>query len=75
MRRSEKEKKSAIEGWIDERIQFALGGVTQSFERKVTRLRERIQTLQTRIREVSRRLEGNQKPNRRTGMPPGEKQP
>ena len=71
MRRSEKDQKSAIEGWIDERIQFVLSGLTQPFEKKVARLRERIQALQVRIQQISRRIDGGEKQDHETAEHPG----
>jgi len=57
MKRLEKEQKSAIEGWIDEQIQFALSGLTQPFERRIARLSERIQDLQKRVQRISDRFD------------------
>lgn len=57
MSRSEKDRKSAVEGWIDERIQFALAGLTQPFGKRIARLNERIQALQKRVRRVSERID------------------
>jgi len=57
MSRSEKDQKSAVEGWIDERIQFILAGLTQPFEKRIARLSERIQTLQKRVRQISDRID------------------
>lgn len=56
MRKSEKDQKSAIEGWIDEQIQFALAGLTQPFEKRISRLSERIRLMQTRVKQMSDRL-------------------
>jgi len=56
MSRPEKDQKSAVEGWIDERIQFALAGLTQPFEKKIARLNERIQAMQKRVRKISEQL-------------------
>ena len=60
MSRSEKDQKTAVEGWIDERIQFALAGVTQPFEKRIARLSERIQALQKRVRQISDQLKGDE---------------
>ncbi len=60
MSRSEKDQKSAVEGWIDERIQFVLAGLTQPFEKRITRLSERIQALQKRVRQISDQLNGDE---------------
>ena len=57
MKRSEKDQKSAIEGWIDEQIQFALAGLTQPFEKRIARLSERIQAMQTRVKQMSDRVD------------------
>ena len=57
MSRSQKDKKSAVEGWIDERIQFVLAGLTQPFEKRVARLSERIQALQKKVRKISDRID------------------
>ena len=57
MKRSEKDQKPAIEGWIDERIQLALAGLTQPFEKRIARLSERIQAMQKRVRQISDRLD------------------
>ena len=61
MSRSEKNQKSAVEGWIDERIQFVLAGLTQPFEKRIARLSERIQALQKKVRRISDQLNGNKK--------------
>ena len=57
MRKSEKDQKSAIEGWIDEQIQFALAGLTQPFEKRISRLSERIRAMQTRVKQMSDRVD------------------
>lgn len=57
MSRSEKDQKSAVEGWIDERIQFALAGLTRPFEKRIARLSERIQALQKKVRQISERVD------------------
>ena len=57
MKRPEKDQKSAVEGWIDERIQFVLVGLTQPFEKRISRLSERIQDLQRRVRKISDRMD------------------
>ena len=57
MSTSQKDKKSAVEGWIDERIQFVLAGLTQPFEKRVARLSERIQALQKKVRKISDRID------------------
>jgi polyhydroxyalkanoate synthesis regulator phasin len=61
MSRSEKDQKSAVESWIDERIQFVLAGLTQPFEKRIARLSERIQALQKRVRQMSDQLNGDKK--------------
>ena len=61
MSRSEKDQKSAVESWIDERIQFVLAGLTQPFEKRIARLSERIQALQKRVRQMSDQLNGGKK--------------
>jgi polyhydroxyalkanoate synthesis regulator phasin len=60
MSRTEKDQKSAVEGWIDERIQFVLTGLTQPFEKRIARLSERIQALQKKVRQISDRLNGDE---------------
>jgi len=62
MSRTEKDQKSAVEGWIDERIQFVLTGLTQPFEKRIARLSERIQALQKRVRRISDQLNGEEEP-------------
>ena len=57
MKRSEEDQKPAVEGWIDERIQFVLAGLTQPFEKRIARLSERIQALQRRVRQISDRID------------------
>ena len=57
MKRSEKEQKSAIEGWIDAQIQFALSGLTQPFEKRIARLGERIQAMQKRVKQMSDKID------------------
>jgi hypothetical protein len=57
MSRSEKDQKTAVEGWIDERIQFVLAGLTQPFEKRITRLSERIRAMQKRVRQISDRVD------------------
>jgi len=61
MKRSEKDQKPAIEGWIDERIQFVLAGLTQPFEKRIVRLSERIQAMQEKVRQMSDQLNGDKK--------------
>jgi polyhydroxyalkanoate synthesis regulator phasin len=60
MSRSEKDQKSAVEGWIDERIQFVLAGLTQPFEKRIAQLSERIQALQKKVRQISDLLNGDE---------------
>jgi len=60
MSRSEKDQKTAVEGWIDERIQFVLTGLTQPFEKRIARLSERIQALQKKVRQISDQLNGDE---------------
>jgi len=60
MNRSEKDQKTAVEGWIDERIQFVLEGLTQPFEKRIERLSERIQSLQKRVRQISDRIDADE---------------
>ena len=59
VRRSEKDQKTAVEGWMDERIQFALAGLIQPLEKKVARLRERVEALQIRIQKISKISSGS----------------
>ena len=68
MSRSEKDQKSAVEGWIDERIQFVLEGLTQPFEKRIARLSERIQALQKRVRRISDQLDGNEENDKGTAI-------
>jgi hypothetical protein len=57
MKSPEKDQKSAVEGWIDERIQFVLVGLTQPLEKRISRLSERIQDLQRRVRQIADRID------------------
>ena len=59
MKRPDKDQKTAIEGWIDERIQFALSGLTQPFEKRVARRSERVQAMQKRIQRLSERFDAD----------------
>lgn len=72
MKRSDKDQKTAIEGWIDERIQFVLAGLTHPFERKVAQLQMRIQALQDRIRRISDRMGGQGDHDHETGERSGQ---
>ena len=74
MRRSEKDQKTAIESWIDERIQFALAGLTQPLEKRIARLRERIQAMQNRVRQISNRINGDEQHAEDTTIDPGEEE-
>ncbi len=60
MSRSKKDQKSAVEGWIDEQIQFVLAGLTQPFKKRIAGLSERIQALQKRVRQISDQLNGDE---------------
>ena len=60
MSKSEKDQKSAVEGWIDEHIQFALSGLTQPFEKRITRLSERVKAMQKRVRQISDRIDADE---------------
>jgi polyhydroxyalkanoate synthesis regulator phasin len=62
MRSSEKDQKTAVERWIDERIQFVLTGLTQPFEKRIARLTERIRALQKKVRQISDQLDGDEEP-------------
>lgn len=53
MRKPHTNRKTGVEGWIDERIQFALSGLTHPFEKRIARLRERIRKMQARMRQMS----------------------
>jgi hypothetical protein len=57
MKRPPKDPKTAIEGWIDERIQHALTGLTQPFEKRIAALSERIHAMQKRVQRITDRLE------------------
>ena len=59
MKRSEKDQKSVVEGWIDARIQLALSGLTQPFEKRIAMLSKRIQTMRKRVRQISDQLDGD----------------
>jgi len=61
MSRSEKDQKPAVEGWIDERIQFVLAGLTQPFEKRIARLSERVRDLQKKVRQISDRLDAEER--------------
>ena len=65
MGKPDSDRKTGIEGWIDERIQLALAGLTHPFEKRISRLRERIQKLQARVRQIS--LEIGENPAQRQG--------
>ena len=60
MRKPGKNRKGGIEGWIDERIQFALSGLAHPFEKRIERLRERIEELQARVRQISLEIDQDQ---------------
>ncbi len=62
MRSSEKDQRTAVERWIDERIQFVLTGLTQPFEKRIARLTERIRTLQKKVSQISDQLDGDEEP-------------
>ena len=61
MSKSEKDQKPAVEGWIDERIQFVLAGLTQPFEKRIARLSERIKAMQKRVRQISDRIDAEER--------------
>jgi predicted nucleic acid-binding Zn-ribbon protein len=63
MRRPEKDRKPAVEKWIDENIQVALAGLMQPFEKRIARLWERIQSLQNRVQRISDRLSEKVEPS------------
>jgi hypothetical protein len=71
IKRSEKDARTVIERWIDERILVALGGVTRPLERRVASLRERIRGLQFRVLQVSRRVGGGKQRGQGKGKQPG----
>ncbi len=71
MRRSEKDQKSVIEGWIDERIEFMLSGLTQPFEKRIARLRERIEGLQDRVQRIYDLIEEDPERDPGGDEPPG----
>jgi polyhydroxyalkanoate synthesis regulator phasin len=75
MSKSEKDQKSAVEGWIDERIQFVLEGLTQPFEKRIARLSERIQALQKRVRRISDQLNGEEENDKGAEVQIGEEEP
>ena len=57
MNKPEKEQKSGVEGWIDERIQLALSGLAHPFEKRIARLGDRIQRLRARVQQLSSQIE------------------
>ena len=75
MKSPEKEQKSAVEGWIDERIQFVLEGLTQPFEKRIARLSERIQALQKRVRRISDRIDADEHRDKEAEVQVGEEEP
>jgi len=58
MKKPGKIEKAGVEGWIDEQIQLALAGLAHPFEKRIARLRDRIEKLQKRVREISARVDG-----------------
>ncbi len=71
IKRPEKDPKTVIERWIDERIQVALGGLTRPLEKRVGNLRERIRGLQMRVLRISGRLGKEKEQGRGKGKQPG----
>jgi hypothetical protein len=65
-----KEIKEGLEQWIDERIRLAVSGLVHPFEKRIARLRQRVQDLQDRLHHVSHRME---KPLQKRGRKQGEK--
>ena len=57
-KRPEQDRKGPVERWIDDRIQFGLAGLTHPFEKRIVRLRKRIQDLEARVRQIALRIEG-----------------
>ena len=60
MKRPDRDQKTAIESWIDERIQFALSGLTTPLEKRIARIRERILSLQERVQRISDRIDADE---------------
>jgi len=60
MRKPEKGRKGGVEGWIDERIQLALSGLSKPLERRIGSLRERIQALQARVHRLCLHVDEDQ---------------
>ena len=75
MREPEEDRKVGIEGWIDERIQLALAGLAHPFEKRIARLRERIQKLQIRVQRISRRFDEESLHQQGDEKPPGKESP
>jgi hypothetical protein len=57
MNKSEEEQKTGVEGWIDEQIQLALSGLAHPFEKRIARLRRRVQKLHARIHRLSSEID------------------
>jgi hypothetical protein len=57
MVKPEEDRKTGIEGWIDEQIQLAVSGLTHPFEKRIARLRERIENLRARVQQLSSQIE------------------
>ena len=63
MKKSDKDQKTSIEKWIDKRIQFALSGLTHPFEKRISRLRDRIQSMQQRVQRISDKIDTEEPPD------------
>jgi hypothetical protein len=70
MKKPEEDRKTGVEGWIDERIQLALSGLANPFERRIARLRQRIQKLRTRVQQLASQIEEDSR-NGREGSEKG----
>lgn len=57
MTKEEREVREGLDRWIDERIRLAFGSLTHPFEKRIARLRERVELLQSRLHRASSRLE------------------
>jgi hypothetical protein len=76
MEKPEEDRKTGIEGWIDEQIQLALSGLANPFERRIANLRQRIQKLRTRVQQLSSQIEEDSRNGQEgTGKRPGEEKP
>lgn len=75
MNKPEEEQKRGIEGWIDERIQLALSGLTHPFEKRIARLRKRVRKLHARVHRLSCDIDEDPARGQGTQKLPGEEKP